>query len=223
MYNNLQETGIDIESRMSIGSDSAMGKRGTREWDREQLKLAVAASGQDESAARAPKGECRGADQRSSATSPALDNGSTQRRRRNLQLVFQVQDPRTPNGLIRIRTGLVCVCAGHTSDCNPDPTSALRFSPDAACDSVPIRFYSRPVRNSLPHPAFNPGFATSHNSNLDEVGSCVRPLSLFYSDASADAVKERSLVPHSRSHARLRRNATMSYAFSCTQPAFIGL
>ncbi|GBP87111.1 hypothetical protein EVAR_59768_1 [Eumeta japonica] len=45
-------------------------------------------------------------------------------------------------------------------------------------------------------------------------GGCVRPLSLFYSDASADGVEERSLVPRSRSHARLRRNATMSHAFS---------
>ncbi|GBP28463.1 General transcription factor II-I repeat domain-containing protein 2 [Eumeta japonica] len=43
---------------------------------------------------------------------------------------------------------------------------------------------------------------------------CVRPLSLFYSDASADGVEERSLVPRSRLHARLRRNATISYAFS---------
>ncbi|GBP81599.1 hypothetical protein EVAR_62086_1 [Eumeta japonica] len=30
-----------------------------------------------------------------------------------------------------------------------------------------------------------------------------------------------SIVPRSRSHARLRRNATMSHAFSCVQPAFI--
>ncbi|GBP22126.1 hypothetical protein EVAR_10635_1 [Eumeta japonica] len=42
----------------------------------------------------------------------------------------------------------------------------------------------------------------------------MRPLSLFYWDASADGVEERSLVPHSRSHARLRRHATMSHAFS---------
>ncbi|GBP65074.1 Facilitated trehalose transporter Tret1 [Eumeta japonica] len=48
------------------------------------------------------------------------------------------------------------------------PSSVLRFGPGAACDSVPIRFYSRIVRNSLPHPAFNPDFATSHNSDLDE-------------------------------------------------------
>ncbi|GBP41363.1 hypothetical protein EVAR_84706_1 [Eumeta japonica] len=50
---------------------------------------------------------------------------------------------------------------------------------------------------------------------------CVRPMSLFYSDASADALEERSLVPRSRSHARLKRNATMSHALSCVQPAFI--
>ncbi|GBP38240.1 hypothetical protein EVAR_18120_1 [Eumeta japonica] len=30
-----------------------------------------------------------------------------------------------------------------------------------------------------------------------------------------------SIVPRSHSHARLRRNATMSHAFSCMQPAFI--
>ncbi|GBP21708.1 hypothetical protein EVAR_16257_1 [Eumeta japonica] len=51
----------------------------------------------------------------------------------------------------------------------------------------------------------------------------VRPLSLFYSDASADGVEERSLVLRSRSHARLRRNVTMSHAFSCAQPAVIDL
>ncbi|GBP40232.1 hypothetical protein EVAR_37633_1 [Eumeta japonica] len=53
--------------------------------------------------------------------------------------------------------------------------------------------------------------------------SCVRALSLFYSAAPADGVEERSLVPRSRSRARLRRNATMSHAFSCVQPAFIDL
>ncbi|GBP34623.1 hypothetical protein EVAR_19014_1 [Eumeta japonica] len=42
---------------------------------------------------------------------------------------------------------------------------------------------------------------------------CVRPLSLFYSDASADEVEERSLVPRSRSHAWLRWNATTSHTF----------
>ncbi|GBP65037.1 Cytochrome P450 CYP12A2 [Eumeta japonica] len=62
-----------------------------------------------------------------------------------------------------------------------------------------------------------------YNTSLDEVAmdmiessrvGCVRPLSLFYSDESADEVEKRSLVPRSRSHARLRRNATMSHAFS---------
>ncbi|GBP29948.1 hypothetical protein EVAR_18428_1 [Eumeta japonica] len=51
----------------------------------------------------------------------------------------------------------------------------------------------------------------------------VRALSLFYSDASADGEEERSLVPRSRLRARLRRNATMSHAFSCVQPVFIDL
>ncbi|GBP74614.1 hypothetical protein EVAR_98481_1 [Eumeta japonica] len=32
-----------------------------------------------------------------------------------------------------------------------------------------------------------------------------------------------SLIPRSRLHARLRRNVTMSHAFSCVQPAFIDL
>ncbi|GBP35621.1 hypothetical protein EVAR_33824_1 [Eumeta japonica] len=70
-----------------------------------------------------------------------------------------------------------CQIAGHTFDCNPDPTSVfdpspvVRFGPGPAYDSVPIRFYSRPVRNSLPHPAFNPDFATSHNSDLKEAGT----------------------------------------------------
>ncbi|GBP31152.1 hypothetical protein EVAR_21590_1 [Eumeta japonica] len=58
--------------------------------------------------------------------------------------------------------------------------------------------------------------------NSSRVG-CVRPLFLFYSDASADGVEERSLVPRSRSHARLRRNATMSHSFFCVQPEFIDL
>ncbi|GBP47635.1 RNA-directed DNA polymerase from mobile element jockey [Eumeta japonica] len=54
-------------------------------------------------------------------------------------------------------------------------------------------------------------------------GGCVRPLSFFYSNASANGVKERSLVTRSRSHARLKQNATMNDAFSCVQPAFIEL
>ncbi|GBP71192.1 hypothetical protein EVAR_17985_1 [Eumeta japonica] len=57
---------------------------------------------------------------------------------------------------------------------------------------------------------------------------CVRPLFLFYWYASANEVEERSLVPHSRSHARLWRNATMSHAcvlltFSCVHQAFTDL
>ncbi|GBP44348.1 hypothetical protein EVAR_31243_1 [Eumeta japonica] len=66
------------------------------------------------------------------------------------------------------------IASGHTFDCNPDPTSVfnlssvIRFGPGPACDSVPIRFYTRPVRNSLLHAAFEPDFATSHNANLDE-------------------------------------------------------
>ncbi|GBP46426.1 hypothetical protein EVAR_95126_1 [Eumeta japonica] len=69
-----------------------------------------------------------------------------------------------------------------TTDCNQmivtpsptsvfDPSSVLFFGPGPACDSAPIRFYSRPVRNSLSHPTFNTDFATSHNSDLDEAGT----------------------------------------------------
>ncbi|GBP54758.1 hypothetical protein EVAR_90042_1 [Eumeta japonica] len=54
-------------------------------------------------------------------------------------------------------------------------------------------------------------------NDLKAAKGCVRPLSLFYSDASADGVEEGSLVPRSHLHAWLRRNATMSHAFSCTQ------
>ncbi|GBP48335.1 hypothetical protein EVAR_34828_1 [Eumeta japonica] len=53
-----------------------------------------------------------------------------------------------------------------------------------------------------------------------EVQGCVRPLTFFYSDASADGVKERSLVLRSRSHDRLRQNATMSHAFSSISEGF---
>ncbi|GBP41067.1 Lachesin [Eumeta japonica] len=65
--------------------------------------------------------------------------------------------------------------------------------------------------------------ATRLRHRARDYEGCVRPLSLFYSDASADGVEERSLVPRSRSHAQLRRNATMSHAFSCVQPVFIDL
>ncbi|GBP79154.1 hypothetical protein EVAR_62055_1 [Eumeta japonica] len=63
----------------------------------------------------------------------------------------------------------------------------------------------------------------SAESALCIVGGCVRPLSLSYSDASADGVGERSFVTCSRSHARLRRNATMSHAFWYVQPGLIDL
>ncbi|GBP90101.1 hypothetical protein EVAR_60238_1 [Eumeta japonica] len=79
-------------------------------------------------------------------------------------------------GLIATRAP-VFPSAGHTFDCNPAPTSVfdpsfvLRFGPGPACDSVPIRFYSSPVHNFLPHSAFNPDLATNQNSDLDEAGS----------------------------------------------------
>ncbi|GBP91986.1 hypothetical protein EVAR_64145_1 [Eumeta japonica] len=52
--------------------------------------------------------------------------------------------------------------------------------------------------------------STSYSSRV----GCARPLSLFCLDASADGVEERSLIPHSRSHARFTRNATMSHTLS---------
>ncbi|GBP38233.1 hypothetical protein EVAR_18113_1 [Eumeta japonica] len=70
--------------------------------------------------------------------------------------------------------------AGHTFARNPDPTSvfdsvsvsfrswsSLRFSSDQI-------LFSSWSQNSLPHPGFNPDFATSHDSDLDEVGSMRR-------------------------------------------------
>ncbi|GBP08496.1 hypothetical protein EVAR_77180_1 [Eumeta japonica] len=78
-----------------------------------------------------------------------------------------------------------------------------------------------PDFDSDPGAILNSASRHSNSSDLKEAGGqtlisecCVRPLSLFYLDASADGVEERSLVPRSRSHARLRRNATMSHAFS---------
>ncbi|GBP38836.1 hypothetical protein EVAR_33587_1 [Eumeta japonica] len=85
-------------------------------------------------------------------------------------------------------------------DCSPDLTSV--FSPGPACDSVPIRFYSRPVRNSLPNPAFNPDFATNHNSDLDEAGSqevachVKNNVDVAERTGAADAVKSSSQVKH---------------------------
>ncbi|GBP12798.1 hypothetical protein EVAR_6122_1 [Eumeta japonica] len=55
---------------------------------------------------------------------------------------------------------------------------------------------------------------------------CARPLGSKEIDASQAERLGRSclsIVPRSRSHARLRQNATMSHAFSCVQPAFIHL
>ncbi|GBP61221.1 hypothetical protein EVAR_45239_1 [Eumeta japonica] len=73
----------------------------------------------------------------------------------------------------------------------------------------------RIILKQLFSPNWRAGF-----SGLRSRVRCVRPLSLFDSDASADGVEERSLVPRSRSHARLRRNMTMSHAFLCVQPAY---
>ncbi|GBP50625.1 hypothetical protein EVAR_28815_1 [Eumeta japonica] len=55
---------------------------------------------------------------------------------------------------------------------------------------------------------------TDPHSLIVSVRPTVVSLSLFNSNASADRVEERSLVLRSCSHARLRRNATMSHTFS---------
>ncbi|GBP80077.1 hypothetical protein EVAR_22000_1 [Eumeta japonica] len=52
---------------------------------------------------------------------------------------------------------------------------------------------------------------------------CAAAVSLLLGRIGRWSGRERSLVPRSRSHARLRRNATMSYAFSYVQSAFIDL
>ncbi|GBP27318.1 hypothetical protein EVAR_18789_1 [Eumeta japonica] len=91
--------------------------------------------------------------------------------------------------------------AGHSFDCTPDPTSVfypssvLRVGPGPACDSVPTRFYSRPVRNSLPHLAFNLDFATSHNSDVDEAEKIS---SYFVTHLSPIAPKSESSEPSYR-------------------------
>ncbi|GBP75382.1 hypothetical protein EVAR_34749_1 [Eumeta japonica] len=95
---------------------------------------------------------------------------------------------------------------GHAIDIDPSPT----LDPDS---DLGIDSSSTLVSDS--------GLNVDTDS-ASRVG-CVRPLSLFYSDASADGVEETSHVLRSRSRARLRRNATMSHAFSSVQPAFIDL
>ncbi|GBP92258.1 hypothetical protein EVAR_68219_1 [Eumeta japonica] len=66
-----------------------------------------------------------------------------------------------------------------------------------------------------------PANALCHEDDYVALYGCVGPLSLFYSNASVDAVEEILLVPRSRSHARLRRNATMSHAFSATLKRYL--
>ncbi|GBP15077.1 Multiple inositol polyphosphate phosphatase 1 [Eumeta japonica] len=92
----------------------------------------------------------------------------------------------TPYDSVRgdIRDTVLKIEAGHTFYCIPDPTSVfdpssvVRLGPGPGGNLVPIRFYSHPVRNFLPYRAFNPDFATSHNSDLDKAGSC-EPVSVW--------------------------------------------
>ncbi|GBP33657.1 Protein Wnt-7b [Eumeta japonica] len=86
-------------------------------------------------------------------------------------------------------------------------------------DALGRRMSMRPsrvfIRKQDPSYVCDPVYESTQLLSGGEGASCARPLSLFYSDASADGVVERSLVLSSRSHAWLRRNATMSHAFTC--------
>ncbi|GBP86520.1 hypothetical protein EVAR_62958_1 [Eumeta japonica] len=102
--------------------------------------------------------------------------------------------------------------AGHIFDCNPDPSSifdpisVLHFGHAPVCDSVPIRFYSCPVRNFFPHPAFNLDFATSHNSDLIEASARGRPIIVEWErDAAFGGPLSRSVT---------HRYVTERYTFS---------
>ncbi|GBP01066.1 hypothetical protein EVAR_2330_1 [Eumeta japonica] len=79
------------------------------------------------------------------------------------------------------------------------------------------------IRYSITTRETSNALVTSLGLQVSKISDCEQPLSLFYSDASADTVKERSLIPRSRSHARLRPNTTMSHAFSYVRPTFIDL
>ncbi|GBP94340.1 hypothetical protein EVAR_63868_1 [Eumeta japonica] len=94
----------------------------------------------------------------------------------------------------------------------------LTRSPLTALSTCTVNELSQIITGEASRPAL-PGVDNDNPSS----SRCVRPLSLFYSDASADGVEERSLVRCSRSYTRLRRNATKSHAFSCVQTAFIDL
>ncbi|GBP30854.1 hypothetical protein EVAR_91595_1 [Eumeta japonica] len=98
----------------------------------------------------------------------------------------------------------------------------MRFSLQGreACSTT---FKVKPESKSEAKPELRLEREEIKDDERDRNYGCVRPLSLFYSDASTDGVEERSLVPRSRLHNRLRRNATMSHAFSCVQPTFIDL
>ncbi|GBP47546.1 Arf-GAP with coiled-coil, ANK repeat and PH domain-containing protein 2 [Eumeta japonica] len=102
---------------------------------------------------------------------------------------------------------LVTSKPGHTFDCSPDPTSVfdpssvLRFGPGPARDSVPIRFYSCPVRNSLPYPASNSDCATSHNSDLGEAGNSEEMLTCWIA-ALQNGI--RSAIQQGRDHHETR-------------------
>ncbi|GBP66204.1 hypothetical protein EVAR_97155_1 [Eumeta japonica] len=86
------------------------------------------------------------------------------------------------------------------------------------CSRIPAAFlHSRLLRGAFALPRRPTVDKTIHV--LVVCGRC-----LSSTRTPAVGVEERSLAPRSRSRARLRRNATMSHAFSCVQPAaFIDL
>ncbi|GBP61278.1 hypothetical protein EVAR_52767_1 [Eumeta japonica] len=111
---------------------------------------------------------------------------------------------------------------GINVNCRAGSRRSGRVAKASPSDANSHRPKASPAINEDRSVFYEPGFVSFPYRYSFHVG-CVRPLSLFYSDASADGVKERSLVSRSRSHARLRWNATMSHTFSCVQPAFIYL
>ncbi|GBP20664.1 hypothetical protein EVAR_16537_1 [Eumeta japonica] len=127
----------------------------------------------------------------------------------------------------------------QTSRSRPDRRFGFANSISSECQVVRDYVSTAHPRPALPIYAYelvlhsysnklmsNTQFGFTHGSSVIDTGvdlrvGCMRPLCLFYLDASADGVEERSLVSSSRSHARLKRNATMSHVFSCVQLAFI--
>ncbi|GBP53228.1 hypothetical protein EVAR_9005_1 [Eumeta japonica] len=129
--------------------------------------------------------------------------------------LFEVPHPEGPSTAPLAQKGSVHTVLDLLTRTNADSVRRCRRKPD---EPEMNQSWSAHQRSSRSRVDDNVTFV----DKVVRVG-CVRPLSLFYSDASADGVEERSLVPRSRLHARLRRNGKMSHAFSCAQPSFIDL